>query len=299
MSKNISELRFGTGGNPLSTSKIKDKNGKYLSDRESGLYRIHELGLNHMEIEFVYGVNIDEEKAISLREIAQQLDISLTVHAPYYINLASKEKPKYYASLNRIQKTIWAAELMNAKSITFHPAFYQNRSPEDISKLVENAIEQIFSDYQQKDGHLPEVLISPETTGKISQWGTVDEILEISSKINEKFKKFVSSICIDFAHIHARSNGEYNTLEEFNEILTKIKSKLGQQALSQLHIHTSGINYNEKGERNHLTLEKSDLNYKELLKTLKENKIGGYLVCESPNLEEDAILMKNYTKELG
>ena len=98
--------------------------------------------------------------------------------------------------------------------------------------------------------------------------------------------------CIDFAHLHARSNGKFNTENEFNEILIKYEKELGKIALENMHIHLSGINYGEKGEKNHLILENSDMNYKDLLKVLKEFKCKGVIVCESPNVEQDALLLK-------
>ena len=98
--------------------------------------------------------------------------------------------------------------------------------------------------------------------------------------------------CIDFAHLHARSNGKYNTLNEFREIFEKTEKNLGKKALENMHIHMSGIRYSEKGERNHLELKDSDMNYKDLIKIFKEFKIKGVVVSESPNIEKDALLMK-------
>jgi len=96
---------------------------------------------------------------------------------------------------------------------------------------------------------------------------------------------------LDFAHQHART-GKFNTTKEFREILNYYEKKLGKEALKEMHIHLSGINYGEKGEKNHLILKESDMNYKDLLKVFKEYKLKGVVVCESPNLEEDALLLK-------
>jgi len=98
--------------------------------------------------------------------------------------------------------------------------------------------------------------------------------------------------CIDFSHYHARTGGAQNSYPEFCATLERIEKALGRPALENLHMHVSGINYTAKGERNHLILEESDLEYKALLKALKDFKVGGNLVCESPNLEEDAALLK-------
>lgn len=284
-------LRFGPGGVPLSTKNATIE-GKKLDARQSGILRLKELKLNHMEVEFVYGVNITEENAAALGKLAKQKDITLTVHAPYYINLASTEKAKYHASISRIEKTIWAADLMGAKSVTFHPAFYQKQSTEEVFEIVTQAIIEII----QKSN--PKCLISLETTGKQSQFGTVEELIKVAHTVNEKFMNFKCSICVDFTHIFARSNGKTNSYEDFDRILKDIKSGLGAEALKHLHIHTSGINYTEKGERNHLNLAESKFDYRSLLRALRDNKVSGWVVCESPSLEEDAMLMKDtYSKD--
>lgn len=285
-------LRFGPGGVPLSTKITKDPSGKSLDARQSGLYRLKELGLNHMEVEFVYGVNISEENAVALGKLAKEFDITLTAHAPYYINLAAPEKPKYYASINRVKKTLWAAGLIGAKSITFHPAFYMKRPATTVSKMVKDALTSISKEAKS------ESLMSLETTGKVSQWGSLDEILEVARAVNKHVNILRISVCVDFAHLHARSNGQMNSYKEFDTTLKTIKNQLGTNAMENLHIHVSGINYNNKGERKHLNLKDADLNYKDLLKALRDNKVSGWVVCESPNLEEDALLMKKYYDSL-
>ncbi|MBN2101015.1 TIM barrel protein [Candidatus Dojkabacteria bacterium] len=282
-------IRFGTGGTPLSTKIITTKDGAKLSGRESGIYRSAELGLNHLEMEFVHGVRISEKEALSIKSTAKEKNITLSAHGSYYINLASKEKPKYHASLNRVKKVLWAGSLIGAKSITFHPAFYQGRRTDEVAKIVYDALIQIIEETKDLNNR---PLISPETTGKPSQWGSLEEILDVAAKINKKTGDFCVSACIDFAHLHARSNGLYNSYEEFKAILKTIESKLGKKALKTLHMHISGINYGPKGEKNHLPLKESDLKYKELLQALHDLKVCGWVSCESPNLEEDALLLK-------
>ncbi|MBW2972460.1 hypothetical protein KY359_05480, partial [Candidatus Woesearchaeota archaeon] len=96
---------------------------------------------------------------------------------------------------------------------------------------------------------------------------------------------------VDFAHLHART-GKLNTYDEFCSILTELEKGLGKTVLNNMHIHMSGINYSAKGERNHLVLKESDFKYKELMKAFKEFRIKGVVICESPNIEGDALLMK-------
>jgi len=100
--------------------------------------------------------------------------------------------------------------------------------------------------------------------------------------------------CVDFSHLHARSNGKVNNLKEFSNILGLIEKKLGKEALNNMHIHVAGIAYGAKGEKHHLNLKESDFKYKELLKALKEFKCKGVLISESPNIEDDSLLMKKF-----
>ena len=132
------------------------------------------------------------------------------------------------------------------------------------------------------------VWVRPETTGKATQWGDLEEIVNLSKEFEYVLP------CIDFSHLHARSAGEYNTYDEFSLVLEKIGKEIGQYALDNFHGHLAGIEYTAKGERQHLELEQSDMNYKDLLKVLKEFGVKGALVCESPNIEDDCKLIKEY-----
>ena len=100
--------------------------------------------------------------------------------------------------------------------------------------------------------------------------------------------------CVDFSHLHARTNGGYNTYDDFCAIFEYIGKELGSIALENFHAHIAGIEYGAKGEKKHLMLKESDMNYKDLMKAFKEFDIKGVIVCESPIMEEDAVLLKDY-----
>ena len=129
-----------------------------------------------------------------------------------------------------------------------------------------------------------------ETMGRISQFGSLDEVLAITE---------VAGVfpCIDFSHLHA-VNGKNNSKEEFAGILTDIENKLGRDGLNNMHIHVSGIEYSPKGEKNHLEFEESDFKYKELAQAFCEFNIKGMVICESPNLEIDALKLKKEFEDL-
>ena len=269
----MDKLNFGTAGIPFST---KEKN------TINGIKQVSELKLEAMELEFVRSINISKEKAPEVNEAAKKNNVALTCHAPYFINLNSKEKPKWHASINRIVQSAETANLCGAYSVCFHPGFYMKEEPRSVFENIKNSLREIFKKISSEN----KIWVRPETTGKPTQFGNIHEILELS----REFERLMP--CIDFSHLHARSNGKYNTKEEFREILALVENKLGRKGLDNMHIHLSGINYGEKGEKNHLNLKDSDMKYKELVEAWKEFKIKGIVISESPNIEGDALLLK-------
>ena len=275
----MKKLLFGTAGIPISTAP---------RTTENGIERVKELGLNAMELEFVRGVYLSKEKAKEIKKIAKENNVVLTSHAPYYINLNSNEKQKIGASRSRIIKAAEIANLCGGWSVCFHAGFYMKNNPEEVYSQIKTQIIKISEELKKKKNN---IWIRPETTGKQTQFGSLNEILDLSQEIDNVMP------CVDFSHIHERTN-KYNSYNEFCKILETIEKKLGKKGLTNMHMHVSGIDYSEKGERKHLTLENSDFKYKELLKALKKFNVKGVLISESPNIEKDAILMKNYFKEL-
>ena len=171
--------------------------------------------------------------------------------------------------------------------MTFHPAFYQKETKENTYKNVKAAFKLILE--QVKDAGV-DIWIRPETTGKPSQFGDLDELLSLSCEFEQVMP------CIDFSHFHARTNGKYNSYDEFSFILEQVEKKLGKKGLHNMHCHVAGIAYGEKGEKHHLDLEESDFKYKELMKALADFKVKGVLISESPNIEGDALLMQKAFK---
>jgi len=273
-SNEIGELLFGTGGVPVSAKS---------RSTEAGIERIAELGLGCMEVEFVQGVKMSPEAAASVGELAARKKVVLTAHGPYFINLNAVEPQKVHMSKERILQTARIAALFGAKSITFHAAFYLKSTPAETYTVVKRHLQEVVSTLRREGN---KVTISPEVTGKSSQFGSLEEILQLSSEIEGVLP------CIDFSHWHART-GQANSYQEFLDVLDQVEKKLGRRALDNMHIHLSGIAYGKKGEIKHLMLPDSDLHYTELLKALKERKAKGVVICESvPYLEKDALLLQ-------
>ena len=238
-----------------------------------------------MELEFVHGVRMSDENREFVARMNREKNFIITAHAPFYINLNSLEPEKVDASVQRIIETGMTAGSAGAFSITFHAAYYHGHDKEKVFNQVKVRVEKIVEVLKQEKVN---VWVRPETTGKGTQWGDLDEIIKLSKEVENVLP------CIDFSHLHARFAGIYNTYDEFSAIFEKLGSELGQYAIDNFHGHLAGIDYGPKGEKKHLILEESDMNYKDLLKVMKEFNVKGALVCESPNIEDDAKLLKDY-----
>ncbi|PIY59910.1 hypothetical protein COY95_04580 [Candidatus Woesearchaeota archaeon CG_4_10_14_0_8_um_filter_47_5] len=269
-------LCFGTAGTPLASP------GRSTLD---GIPTVAQLGLDCMELEFVRGVRMSAALAAEVKKAAEHNSIQLSAHGPYYINLNSPEQAKNEASVKRILETARIAHAAGASTITFHAAYYMGTTPEEVYRRVKEQLSAIIDTLALEDNP---VWIRPETTGKPSQFGTVPELIRLSQELGQVMP------CIDFSHLHARSNGRMNTYPEFRNVLEAVETGLGHTALENMHIHVSGIAYTEKGEKHHLTLLESDLNWQELIRALRDLDARGLVISESPNLEGDAQLMKKY-----
>jgi deoxyribonuclease-4 len=269
----MEKLLFGTGGTPHSAK---------TPSTIDGIKRIAEMGLGCMEMEFVRGVRMGEAGARLVAETAQSEGVKLSAHGPYYINLNAREPEKIIASQEMIIQTARIAAVCGAESIIFHAAYYLGDPPEKTYSSVKKNLAEIMRQLKRENNR---VWVRPEVMGKPSQFGTIDEILKLCTELEGV------NIGVDFAHWHART-GESNSYPEFAAILEQIKQRLGDQALANMHIHISGIAYGKKGELKHLNLKDADLQYIELLRALKDYEVKGIVICESPNLEGDALLLQ-------
>lgn len=275
----MNELKFLTAGIPI----LAEKQGY-----KGAFQTLADLKLDGLEAEFVHGVRISEENTDIVKNAVKQ-GFTVTSHGPFYINLNAKEEDKIEASISRILETARVSKAMNAYSITYHAAFYMGNDKEVVFDRVVKQTEKIISVLKEENN---DIFIRPETTGKGTQWGTVEEIVRLSKMFDQVLP------CVDFSHIHARSGGKHNTFEEFCEIFDYIGTNLGDFALNNFHAHIAGIDYSSKGEKKHLILEESDMNYKDLLKAFKKFDVKGVIVCESPNIEGDAQILKEYYTSL-
>jgi len=233
-----------------------------------GIEEAARLGLDCLEIEFTYGVRMKAEMAETVGALADRHGLILSVHAPYYINLASYEADKLAASRKRILDSCHRAHLMGARNVVFHAGFYQKRTPRETYRIVRDQILELQQQIR-KSGW--QVTLCPEITGKASQFGSTDELLALMEDTG-------CGLTVDFAHLYARNQGriDYDAL---------------MPALPQaFHAHFSGIEYTAKGEKKHIRTQPAF--FKPLLEALLHHAKAVTLINESPEPFEDAVMMK-------
>ncbi len=257
-----------------------------------GLSRVKELGLDGMELEFVRSVFLRRESALKVKTQAEELDLKLTVHAPYYINLNTADRVKLEQSIGRIVLSAEIGYFAGAKSCCFHPAYYGKLTREATYDNVKKAFQKVINILADKKVRIN---LAPETMGRPSQFGTLEELLKLCTDV-ELPTGITSYPCIDFSHLYARE-GKINGYREFRRVLEEYESVFGKAGLKNMHVHLQGIAFGQKGEKNHTLLSESDLKYEEVLHTLKEFNAYGYLVCESPNVEQDTLLLKQVFRD--
>ena len=279
----MSRLRFGPAGKPLDFKGAMEKVPEFL----------HQIGLDALEYEAVRGVRIKEEKARKLGEEARKYDILLSMHAPYYINLASPDPAVVERSIKRIIEAMIASEWMGAYAVVIHTGYYKG------NKSKKEALEKAIEAYKVVLNQLPEWVktpdISPEVMGKTTAIGDIDEVVEICLNIGKRCRP-----TIDWAHLHARYQGQHVlTIDNVLKVIEVFEKNLGKKAIDPLHTHFSKIEYGKGGEKEHHTLGEEEYGpeWRIVCKAYIQTGINATVISESPILEKDALLMKKICEE--
>jgi deoxyribonuclease-4 len=273
------ELRFGTSGIPRSTPR---------PGTVHGIRRARELGLDHLEMAWVNGVRMADASALAIAAAAREHDLTLTAHAPYYVNLCGVPEI-VERSRARLEETGRLAALCGAASFCFHAGFYGTLGAAAAGRKVVAGLRRVTAALRRRRA---EVDVRAELTGKPSQLGSLEEVLDWSARVPGVLP------CVDFSHRYARDGGRHNRYEDFAGTLEAIEARLGRAALDRLHVHVSGIQYGPKGERRHEPLRDTRFRWKELLRALKDLRVGGWVVSESPCMEDDALLLQRTYRRL-
>ncbi|MBX3048805.1 MAG: TIM barrel protein [Anaerolineales bacterium] len=276
-------FQFGTVGSPIS-------NPKKPGGSAGAALHIAALGLGALELGWVQSVRVSEATCAQIKAAAQQAGISLSIHAPYYINLnASQEEwPK---ARQRLMDAAHYGYLAGARDIIFHPGGYQGRSPAAALAL---SIPRLAACVEALRAAGNPVTLRPETMGKAGQLGSFAEVLELARAVPGV------QPCLDFAHLHARTgDGSLNSYAEWVALLEAYGRALGEPALKTLSCHLSGIAYTAKGEKHHLTMAETDFRLEELMRALHDMRCAGRILSESPIMEEDALLFQCVWREVS
>jgi deoxyribonuclease-4 len=277
-------FRFGSVGTPKSTPK---KPGGSVGT----ILHLADQNLLAFEIGWVRSVRVSEKTCQAINDAASEVDVALSVHAPYYINLNADDQ-EWPKSRKRLMDAAFYGHLAGATDIVFHPGSYFEETPE---KVLEVAIPRLRNCAEELRSNDVAVVLRPETMGKGALLGSLEDTLIISKEIEGV------APCLDFAHLHARAgDGSVNSYEEWAQTLQSYSDALGKSALKELHCHLSGIEYSEKGEQNHLMLADSDFDLEALLRALNDFGCAGRILCESPeHMDKDALVIKDAWEQIS
>jgi len=269
-------FQFGTVGSPIGTPKKPGGSVGAIQFSKS-------IGLDAFELGWVQSVRVSEDTCAAIKQTGVEQGVALSVHASYFFNLnaTDEEWPK---SRKRLMDAAHYGNLAGATDIIFHPGSYFGNPPADVLKVAIPRLKGCVDELRKAKNP---AILRPETMGKSAMLGSFEDTVEMSKAIKGVLP------CIDFAHLHARpGDGTMNTVKEWTQILEAYQALLGKEALKNLHIHLSGIEYGPKGEKNHLALGESDLKINFLFQVLRDFGCAGRILCESPIMEEDALNMK-------
>lgn len=278
-------ISFGPGGNSESFGKRRfpEELLEYLSG----------MGLNGYEIECGRGVRIAQKTYELLPAIAKENNIALTLHTPYFISLSGEKEETRLGSLKYIEESAEAAHRLGVKKLVVHSGSCSKMTREQALELAKDTLKRAQEMLDRKG--LSDIIICPETMGKINQLGTLGEVIELCG-VDERFLP-----CVDFGHLNARTLGGIKTKDDYRAILDEIEDRLGFERLKNFHVHFSKIMYTSGGEKAHLTFEDRDFgpHYEPLMELFYEKGLEPTVICESAGTQaEDAAEMKRYYEGL-
>ena len=279
---------FGPSGNSDSFYEEGNKNSWQMPAW------LRDKGLNAYEYQCNKGTNIKMETSVKIGEEAKKSGIRLSIHGPYYINLASADETKRLNSIQYIVNTLRVADWMGADRIVIHPGNVGKYSRNQAMMLALPVLAEAIR-AADREG-FTNISICPEVLGKLSNLGDLDEVLTMC-QLDERMIP-----CIDFGHVHARGLGGLRTEGDYQEVFRKLENVVGQERTRKLHIHFSRVEYTAAGERKHHTL--ADIQYgpefEPLAKILVDRRIEPVIICESRDRQaEDACILKEIYEKLA
>lgn len=280
---------FGPGGNSLDFYEAG-----YKSTVEAPAF-VKAYGLDAYEYEAGNGLRSSDATLAAIGKAATENSIHMSLHAPYFISLASVEKAKREAAVGYVKQSLHAAQLLNAKTIVIHCGGVAKMSREQGMNLSKETLGMILAEISDTHG----IALGLETMGKVNQLGTLEEVIELCKLDLNKF-----SPVVDFGHLNARNKGNFfPSVDDYRRVFCKIAEELGEEKAKNLHCHFSKIEFTDKGEKRHLTFEDTVYGpeFDPLAEAIVLENVFPVIICESDGtMAKDALEMKkifNKTKE--
>lgn len=278
----MARVYIGPAGVPIGARERKKSAGTL-----DGIRYVSEVGLNAMEVEFVQGVRMNREAAQEAGELARELGVRLSVHAPYFINLCSEEAEKVEASIKRLQESLDRGEVMGATVVVFHPAYYGKLGPEGCYNAVKDAVLRVL-DWMRESG-ITHVRLGLEVMARKSQFGSLEETFRLVREVNNPQVVAV----IDWGHVYARNGGSI----DYRAVLNMWREYFGDQPM---HTHFTCVKYkNGEWVDEHEPMDTNNPPFEPLARELAGEDIEITIVNESPLLEKDALRMKDILIKYG
>ena len=279
----VTKTRFGTAGFPPNFFLDKKNGG---SNRDKIFSWLKSKNLDALELQCTYGIRMSEEQAIRYRKLAEENNIYLSMHAPYYVCLASQRDEVKERSKQEIIKAFKLAEILGVTRIIFHPGGGYGKSENARGngiKSIINALNSIKSEINTS-----KIRVYPEIGGKVNTLGSLDEIIEICKKVS------YARPCIDIAHLHAREIGSLTSEDSIIKVLKKIEKELGREILEETHFHMYPVDYTDKGEKVHkMFTEDYHPRAENFISAIKKMNLNPVVICEAHNTQDEgAMLMK-------
>ena len=262
-------IRFGPSGND---ELFYEQGHKHTEEAPEWL---RGLGLSAYEYSFGRGVRVGEEKARLFSEVFPASGVALSVHAPYFINLAVNDAERIEKNIGYFVDSAKAAKLMGAKRMVFHPGAVTKMERAQAMEYARPLLRRIIGELDAAG--LGEITLCAETMGKINQLGTLDEVIELCGVDGRLLP------CVDFGHLYARSRGEFNGYDCYKNALDALENGVGRERMKNMHIHFSHIAFTAAGEKMHTTLDddKWGPDWEPLAQALSEKDAEPVVISES------------------
>jgi deoxyribonuclease-4 len=296
MKQAVKNAHFGVAGFPVAFH-----NSEFRKNRDNIFHWLSTLGLDWIELQNTYGVKMKDEQAYRYRELAAEYGINISIHAPYYVTLASADSEVVQRSKSRILQCFDLAGKLGASRIVFHPGHFPGKSREDRAQALDRIIEALNS--LSKMLPSDDIFLYPETAGKRSQIGSVEDIIAICSNVS------YARPCIDVAHVHAFNGGTLVSAASIIEVLDTFEKKLGRSILEKAHFHMYPVEVDHNGEKKHRAFHDRIANCQgnlldegyfldryypvaeDFIKACKEKHLHPIVVCEARDSQEKGAMM--------